>query len=140
MGQRVIGGRDQTADMTIGGVSMRSVLNEFECESNVELIDSSVFSIEGVPTQEPGMERIFFRMSGLLKKGGNSSSDTLFVPAPQSVATDFVFSGYPSPTCWISFLANFSRILLRRTVNRNGIIQGEGTSNGAFMQAWDATS
>lgn len=129
-----INGRDGTADLTVNGVSMRAILNEFECESNVELLDSSVFSIEGVPTQEPGMERIFFRMVGLLKKGAVAAA-TVFVPAPQSVPLVFTFS----TGCYISFVANFSRVLLRRTVNRNGLLQAEGTSNGAFMQMWQTS-
>lgn len=135
MGQLVtINGRDGQADFTISGISLKALLNELECESNVELLDSSVFSIEGVPTQDPGMERIFFRLSGLMKKG-DSTTDQLFVPAPQNVPLVFTFS----TGCYISFTANFSRVLLRRTVNRNGIVQAEGTSNGFFLQMWNTT-
>jgi hypothetical protein len=125
-----INGRDGTADMNVNGVSYATQLNEFECESNTELLDSSVFSIEGVATQDPGMERIFFRLNGLLKKGDPATGH--LIPAPQNVPVFFQFS----TGCTLSFNANFSRCLLRRTVNRNGIIQAEGVSNGAFMLTW----
>jgi|SRR6185437_7156071 len=125
-----INGRDGTGDFTINGSSYAAILNEFECESNVELIDSSVFSIEGVATQDPGMERIFFRLNGLLKKGSAVAGP--LIPAPQNVPLVFIYS----TNCTISFNANFSRALARRTVNRNGVIAGEGVSNGAFSVLW----
>ena len=133
-----INGRDGTADFTIGAQSYKTVLNEFEVESNVEMIDSSVFSIEGVPTQDPGMERLFFRLSGIGKQGAPESGP--WIPAPQGVAVVFTFSSAKSPTCTISFTANFTRALVRRTVNRNAIIAGEGTSNGAFTVAWNRST
>jgi hypothetical protein len=125
-----INGRDGTADFTIAGASYAAILNEFECESNVELIDSSVFSIEGVATQDPGMERIFFRLNGLLKKGSAVAGP--LIPAPQNVQLVFTYSAL----CTISFVANFSRALARRTVNRNAVMAGEGVSNGAFAVIW----
>lgn len=125
-----INGRDGTADFTINGNSYATVLNEFEAESNVELIDSSVFSIEGVATQDPGMERIFFRLNGLLKKGSSIAGP--IIPAPQNVPVVATYS----TGCYISCNVNFSRAMARRTVNRNGVIAGEGVSNGAFVVTW----
>lgn len=130
MALQTINGRDGTADWTVGGVSYAAILNEFECESNVELIDSSVFSIEGVATQDPGMERIFFRVNGLLKKGTAASGP--LIPAPQNVALVFIYS----TGCTIGFTSNFSRSMARRTVNRNSVMAAEGVSNGAFVVTW----
>lgn len=127
-----INGRDGTAEFSINGVLYSSILNEFEAESNTELIDSSVFSIEGVATQDPGMERIFFRFSGLLKKGATSASGPM-IPAPQGVPVTITFSS----SCTIVMPStNFSRVSARRTVNRNGAVSGEGVSNGMFSCNW----
>lgn len=130
MALTTINGRDGTGDLTITGQSYKTILREFENESNVRMIDTSVFANEGVATQDPGMEQLRFRLSGLGKKGAVQAGP--FIPAPQNVTLVFQYS----TGCTISYLANFDRALARRTVNENMIITGEGISNGAFVIAW----
>lgn len=125
-----IGARTGNADMTINGVSYKTILKEFENESFVQMIDSSVFSIEGVPTQDPGMEQLRFRLLGIGKFGAAESGP--LIPAPQYVP--LLFQYYTG--CTITYTANFDRALARRTVNQNMVISGEGISNGAFVVTW----
>jgi len=126
-----IGAKTGTGDMTIAGVSYSAILREFEVESFVQMIDSSVFSIEGVATQDPGMEQLRFRLMGIGKFGAPASGP--LIPAPQGAALMFQFSTGNTISMPIS---NFERALARRTVNQNMIITGEGLSNGAFAVTW----
>jgi hypothetical protein len=119
------------ADVTINGVSYNTILREFEVESITNMIDSSVFSIEGVPTQDPGMEQLHFRLTGIGKFGSAESGP--LIPAPQYVPLVFTYT----TGCFITIpSSNFERSLLRRTVNANAVLTAEGLSNGAFTVTW----
>lgn len=126
-----INGRDGTGDFTITGQSYATILREFDIESNVRMIDTATFSIEGVSTQDPGLEQLQLRMIGWLKKGGGPQAGPI-IPAPQNVAVSAIYS----TGCTIASNFNFTRAAARRIVNENGIITGEGVSNGAFVVTW----
>ncbi len=130
MAETTINGRDGTADFSIAAASYRTKLREFSVESNVAMLRSDVFSIEGVSTQDPGMEQLTFRIVGLGKKG--VVNDGPLIPCPQGVAVVATFS----TGCTISCNVNFTRATATRTVNENTIITGEAISNGAFTVAW----
>jgi hypothetical protein len=126
-----INAKSGNADVTVNGVSYKTVLREFEVESVTNMIDSSVFSIEGVPSQDPGMEQLHFRLTGIGKLGSVEAGP--LIPAPQYVDILFTFA----IGCTIHIPStNFERCVARRTVNQNMIITAEGLSNGAFVVVW----
>lgn len=128
-----IGAKTGTADVSINGISYAAILREFENESFVQMIDSSVFSIEGVATQDPGVEQLRFRMMGIGKFGSAAAGP--LIPAPQSVPLLFQYTTANT----IGYTGNFERALARRTVNQNMVITGEGLSNGAIIVTWVKT-
>lgn len=131
--QTVINGRDGTADWTIEAVSWRCILNEFEIESIAEMLLADVFCNEGTADQEPGREQLRFRISGILGKDHTVYADGPLIPLPQDVAIVATYS----TGCTITFDANFTRAVARRTVNANAALIAEGLSKKTFAVVWD---
>lgn len=115
-------------------VDYSCILRMFEVEDNVEMIDASVFCIEGTADQEPGREQLTMRIVGVMKYGILSSGP--MIPAPQNVAIVAQFA----PLCTISANYNFRRATATRTVNENGILTGEAISKGPFVVLWNRSN
>src|SRR4051812_34833194 len=105
-----INATDATADISIGGASYKTVMREFEVESNVEMIDITTFNDEGSVKQDLGRVILTMRVAGLLGKGTTIAGP--LIPPPQNSATILTFS----TGCTLTFTADYLRATARRTV------------------------
>jgi hypothetical protein len=131
-----INGNDGTADITLNAKKYALQLGEWEIDLNYQLFDSSNFANEGSIVEESGAMQAGFRYAGTMKKGASGvtgSADAMDM-LPPSQGTTAVFQA--SSGCSITMAINHTRLMLRRTANQTGVVQGEGRSTGAITFAW----
>jgi hypothetical protein len=124
-------GRDGLADFTIGGNSVKCLLNLFDVESNARLADDSTFCIEGQVVEDVIAEQLTITIAGILKQGvGAYNSPFIPVPRNTAVVATYTTGNYISCTC------NFVRASARRANNDVATLSATLRSTGAFTVTW----
>lgn len=135
MAERFLSPRVAGVDFKIASQSYKTVMTEQEFEQNVGQIDVTTFNDEPDSAYEEGQTVSSFRFAGLLKDG-SVAADPILPTAQQGVAVTQQFGGSGTNADTITFNANFSRLLIRRTAKAPGILAGEGIATGAIVKTW----
>lgn len=138
MAERFLSPRIAGVDFKIASQSYKTVLTEQEFEQNIGQIDVTTFNDEPDSAYEEGQTTHSFRFAGLLKDG-STAADPIMPSANQGVAVTQQFGGTGTNADTITFTANFSRLLIRRTAKSPGILAGEGIAVGAIVKTWKTT-
>jgi hypothetical protein len=130
MAEQFVGPRRAGANLTVNGTSWSTLTTEIEFESNVGQDDVTTFADEPEPQYEQGATANAFRFA-LRMKDGSAASNPPY-PAPQNVPVIQNFGASNT----LAFTANFSRLVLRRTVMGVGVLAGQGVVRGAVVKTW----
>jgi hypothetical protein len=138
MAEAFLSPRIPGVDFKIASQSYATILTEQEFEETTGQIDVTTFSNEPDSAYEQGQTTAAFRFAGLLKQG-STAADPMMPPSNQGVAVTQSFGGSGTNANTFTFTANFSRLLVRRTVKSPGILAGEGLAVGAVTKSWKTT-
>lgn len=131
MAEQFLGPRRAGVYYKIGSQNYRTVGTEHEFEQSIGQDDVTVFNDEPNPAWEQGAVLNRFRFSARLKDG-SGAADPPLPTSMQGVAFLQDFGGSNT----ISGTANFTRLVVRRTVMQVGVLAGEGVYTGTIVKSW----
>jgi len=134
MAEQFLGPRRGGVDFKIATQSYKTVLTEQEFESNLGQDDVTTFNDEPNAAWEEGQLIQRFRIAGRMKDG-SVAADPVMPTAAQGVAITQIWGGSNT----LTGTGNFSRNLLRRTVQQVGVFAIEGIYTSAVVKSWTTT-
>lgn len=131
MPERFLGNRVGGVDYKIGSQSYKTIATEQEFEATLGQDDVTTFNDEPDTAWEEGQSIQRFRMAARLKDGSLASK-----PVLPTQAQGITFTQLFSASNTLSGVANFSRLLIRRTVAQTGVLAMEGIYVGPTVLVW----